>query len=172
MPEVTLGHIGGAFGVKGWLKVKSYTEPPEGIAEYSRWLLRLADKSECWVDIEKKQQQQGKLVVKLCGVDDREQAKKYSGAEIATPVETLPQLDAGEYYWYQLEGLRVMNQFDQCLGQVSHLLETGANDVLVVKACEGSIDRQERLIPYLPDLTVRAVDLEENLIQVEWGAEF
>jgi len=79
---------------------------------------------------------------------------------------------SGEFYWHQLEGLKVINQHDQLFGRVSHLLETGANDVLVIKADSESIDDRERLIPYLMDSVIREIDLENETIQVDWEAEY
>ena len=83
----------------------------------------------------------------------------------------LPALGQGEYYWHQLQGLRVESR-GSCLGQVDHLLETGANDVLVVKPCEGSIDSRERLVPWVQGQYVIAVDLEAGVIEVDWDPEF
>ena len=79
---------------------------------------------------------------------------------------------SGEFYWHQLEGLKVINQHDQLFGRVSHLLETGANDVLVIKADSESIDDRERLIPYLMDSVIREIDLENETIRVDWEAEY
>ena len=71
-----------------------------------------------------------------------------------------------------LEGLQVVNQEGQLLGKVDHLLETGSNDVMVVKPCAGSVDQRERLLPYLPGQFVIKVDLETQVMQVDWDAEF
>ena len=84
----------------------------------------------------------------------------------------MPQLDYGEFYWHQLQDLRVVNHHEQIFGRVSHLLETGANDVLVVKANNESIDDRERLIPYLVDSVVIEIDLENQTIRVDWEADY
>lgn len=104
-------------------------------------------------------------------MDDREIARTYSDFEICVPRSELPDLDEGEFYWHQLQGLRVIDQNDQLLGQVDHLFETGANDVLVVKPCEGSLDERERLLPYT-DQCVLGIDLEQGEMRVDWDADF
>ena len=110
------------------------------------------------------------------GIDDRDLAAQYTAADIAVERELLPELDDGEYYWSQLEGLVVFSQFDggerQRLGVISKLMETGANDVLVVVADAQSIDQRERLIPYVPEQFVLSVDLEAGEMLVDWDPEF
>ena len=86
--------------------------------------------------------------------------------------DALPDLSEDDYYWHELIGLRVENTAGQCLGKVSNLLETGANDVLVVDASADSIDDVQRLIPWLPDNVVVKVDRTAGVIVVEWGADY
>lgn len=169
--ETVIGQITSVFGVKGWLKVYSYTDPKEGILDYRDWTLvyngkRIPAKLE-----EGRRQGQG-IVVRLKGIDDRDVARSYCGADITVPTTELPELPEGEYYWHQLEGLTVYTVDGQCLGIVDHMIETGANDVLVVRATDASIDQRERLIPYLPDQAVKQVSLEESTITVDWDPEF
>ncbi|MFT6368340.1 MAG: 16S rRNA processing protein RimM [Bacteroidia bacterium] len=121
---------------------------------------------------------QGKgLVGHIKGVDDRNLAETYKGLEIAVGAEQLPTLDDGDFYWRELHGLKVwcldqsVSEERVLLGTVDHLIDTGANDVLVVKACKESVDKQERLIPYLPDDVVTRVDLKAGLIEVDWFLE-
>lgn len=117
-------------------------------------------------------QQHGKgLVAHIVGIDDRNDAELLKGCEIAVAREQLPALEAGEYYWHQLEGMRVESR-GCCLGRVDHLLETGANDVLVVKPCEGSVDARERLVPWVQGQYVLSVDLDRGVIEVDWDPEF
>ena len=112
------------------------------------------------------------LLVHFKGYDDPETARLLTGIELMIANEELPQLQRGEFYWHQLQDLRVVNQHEQMFGRVSHLLETGANDVLVVKADSESIDDRERLIPYLVDSVVTEIDLENQTIRVDWEAEY
>ena len=112
------------------------------------------------------------LIVELKGVDDRDKAEALVNFEISVEAGSLPELEEGEYYWYQLEGLQVINLEGQLFGKVDHLLETGSNDVMVVKPCEGSIDQRERVLPYLPGQFVVNIDLDKATIQVDWDSEF
>ncbi|MCK0106052.1 ribosome maturation factor RimM [Marinobacter sp. S0848L] len=169
--ETVIGRVTSVFGVKGWLKVFSDTDPKEGILNYRDWTLVL-DGKRIPAKLEDGRRQGPGIVVKLKGLDDREVARTYAGAEIRVPTEQLPALPDGEYYWFQLEGLDVFTIEDECLGKVHHLLETGANDVLVVRATAGSIDQRERLIPYLPDQVVMNVDLNDSRMVVDWDPEF
>ncbi|MBE0486005.1 ribosome maturation factor RimM [Marinobacter sp.] len=169
--ETVIGQITSVFGVKGWLKVFSHTDPREGILNYRDWTLVL-DGKRIPVKLEEGRRQGQGIVVRLKGLNDRELARTYSGAEIRVPTEELPELPPGEYYWYQLEGLDVFTIEDEHLGKVHHLLETGANDVLVVRATPDSIDQRERLIPYLPNQVVMSVDLSSTRMVVDWDPEY
>jgi len=169
--ETVIGQITSVFGVKGWLKVYSYTDPKDGILNYRDWTLvhngkRIPARLE-----EGRRQGQG-IVVRLKGIDDREVARSYCGADVVVSTEELPQLPEGEYYWHQLEGLDVFTTEGECLGKVHHLIETGSNDVLVVRATDASIDQRERLIPYLPDQVIRSVDLAGSRLVADWDPEF
>ncbi|GAA3922116.1 ribosome maturation factor RimM [Litoribacillus peritrichatus] len=172
---VTLGKITGVFGVKGWVKVYSYTEPMEGIFDYQPWYLDSNGK-KITVEVEKCQRHGKGMIAKLAKCDDRDQAATFSGSLIKVTGDELPELDDGDYYWHQLENLKVISVAVEgepvLLGKVAYLTETGSNDILVVKSCSGSIDKQERLVPYLPDLYVLNVDLEEQTITVDWDPEF
>jgi 16S rRNA processing protein RimM len=169
--ETVIGQITSVFGVKGWLKVFSYTDPKEGILDYRNWTLvhngkRIPAKLE-----EGRLQGQG-IVVRLKGIDDRDLARTYCGADITVPTAELPELPEGEFYWHQLEGLTVYTTENECLGRVDHLIETGSNDVLIVHATDQSIDQRERLIPYLPEQVVKSVSLAESAMVVDWDPEF
>lgn len=169
--ETVIGRLTSVFGVKGWLKVYSYTDPVEGILNYRHWTLEL-DGKRMPAELEEGRRQGRGIVVRLKGIDDRELASTYCGAEVKVPTELLPPLPEGEYYWYQLEGLDVFTVEGECLGTVHHLIETGSNDVLVVRSTVTSIDQRERLIPYLPDQVVTEVNLPEKRLVVDWDPEF
>jgi 16S rRNA processing protein RimM len=171
---VVVGKLLAPYGIKGWMKVYSFTEPMENLLDYDH--CRLQRNGE-WVEIEiEAGRPHGKgLVLKLRGVETPEEARLYSNCELAITLSQMPALEAGEFYWRQLEGLKVVvrgEAGEQLLGRVDHLLETGANDVLVVAPCEGSIDRRERLVPWLPERVVMNVDLDAGLIVVDWDPEF
>ena len=171
LQETVIGRITSVFGVKGWLKVFSYTDPKEGILNYPDWTLDL-DGRRIPARLEEGRRQGQAIVVRLKGIDDRELARTYCGAEVRVSRAELPELPEGEYYWFQLEGLEVFTVEDECLGKVHHLIETGSNDVLVVQATAGSIDQRERLIPYLPGEVIQSVDLDAERMVVDWDPEF
>ncbi|MBY4676146.1 ribosome maturation factor RimM [Marinobacterium arenosum] len=166
-----LGRITAVYGIKGWVKVFSHTQPMENILDYSPWLLNLDGR---WTEVklaEGKRHGKG-IIVRLAGVDDRDQARKYCNLDIAVEQSRLPELEEGDYYWSQLEKLSVYTLSGELLGKVHHLIETGSNDVLVVRKCAGSIDKRERLIPYLPDQVIKEIDLEAGTLRVDWDPEF
>lgn len=167
---VVIGKIVSVHGVRGDVKIYSFTDPIDNLLGYRRWTLRRGDEVK-QVELVKGRLQGKILVATLKGLDDREVARTYADFEICVPRSELPDLDDGEYYWYQLLGLKVFNQTAQLLGKVGHLLETGANDVLVVQPCAGSLDDRERLLPYTDQCVLR-IDLEAGEMQVDWDADF
>lgn len=173
--RVLVGRVTGVFGVKGWLKVWSFTDPLEGIFDYPVWYLRMPSGWEKH-EFDAGHRQGKGLVVHFPGCDDRDAARVYLQADIAVAESSLPRLPEGEFYWHQLEGLRVYactaQGADVYLGRVDHLLETGANDVLVVQPDPESVDRRERLIPWLPGRVVVTVDLEGGRMVVDWDPDF
>lgn len=169
--EVLLGRITSVFGIKGWVKVYSYTEPMENLLKYPEWTLRHQGKTFSVTKTGGRRQGKG-LVAKLKGYETPEEARQLAGAEIRLPEEALPALPEGEYYWNQLIGLQVYNSAGQLYGKVDYLLETGANDVLVVKPSAGSLDQQERLIPWLLPDVIKQVNLESGVLKVDWDADF
>ncbi len=167
---LVIGRIGGSYGIKGWVKIHSYTEPRENLLSYSH--CQFNDRG-VWqtLQIEEGRQHGKGLVARLHSVDDRNAAAALKGCEIAVPAVALPGLQNDEFYWHQLEGLHV-RYGGELLGRVDHLLETGSNDVLVVKPCEGSRDNRERLIPWIMGQVVTLVNLAEADIEVDWDPEF
>jgi 16S rRNA processing protein RimM len=161
---VTLGRVSGVFGVKGWLKVQSYTEPRDNIARFGAWTLRLSG-TERLFEVEGGQGHGGNVVAKLRGIDDPDRAREWLGAEILVERERLPETRAGEFYWTDLEGLEVRTTAGVSLGRVGSLLATGANDVLVLRG------PPERLIPFVVGSVVKQVDLAAGLIVVDWSPD-
>ena len=158
----------GAFGIKGWLKIHSFCRPKEQILEYALWDLYLDHSKNSYQPDQGRLQGHG-IVVHLPGIDTRTEAEALKRAQIWVSTSQFPELSVGEYYWYQLIGLDVNTVTGQVLGKIERLMETGAHDVLVVK---DSGDKTEVLIPYLPGKVVKEVDLESNLMTVDWLPEF
>jgi len=168
---VVLGRVSSVYGVKGWVKIISHTDPMENIQTYNPWLVKYQGQWKTYQVESFKRHGKG-LIAKLAGVDDREIARLYNGCEIAVAADQIPELEEGEFYWSQLENLLVYTESGELLGKVSHLIETGSNDVLVVKGTAESIDRKERLLPYLPDQVIKDINLETGTMRVDWDPEF
>jgi 16S rRNA processing protein RimM len=171
---VNVGRITAVYGIKGWVKVHSYTEPQDNLFEYHPWFLKTKHGVK-QVEIDDARPHGDAYVAHIVGVDDRDHAAEYTATDIAIEKNLLPELSDGEYYWSQLQGLNVYTEFNgdrQKLGVVSSIMETGANDVLVVTADADSIDQRERLIPYVPEQFVNSVDLATKEIIVNWDPEF
>jgi len=162
---VPLGRVGGPYGVRGWVRIVSGTQPPEQILEYSPWLLERNGEWRPFEVVSGRVHGKG-LVVQLAGCSDRDLAATLTGAEIAVPRTALAELTADEYYWADLVGLAVVTTEGIDLGTVDHLIETGANDVLVVRG-----DR-ERLIPFTPGHAVVEVDMAQRRLTVAWDPAF
>lgn len=173
--RLIIGRITAPFGIRGWLKVHSFTEPASNLLDYRQ--VYVGRKGQ-WrqMSIDSGREHGTGLAVHFEGCDDRNQAELMAKLDIAIDREALPPLAEGEYYWDQLVGLRVYSLRPDgsqlLLGEVDHLLATGANDVLVVEPCEGSIDGRQRLVPYVPGPYVLDIDLAAGRMQVDWDPEF
>ncbi len=171
---IVVGKVSSVYGVKGWVKLYSFTEPMSNLLDFSQLYIKRGGQWQP-TSITEGRQHGKSLVASLKGVDDREQAKALAGSELAVSQSELPALAAEDFYWHQLEGLQVLTEIDgvrQLLGVVDHMMATGANDVMVVHPCEASIDQQERLLPYVPGIYVKSVDLEAGTILVDWDPTF
>ncbi len=162
--RVRVGRISGLFGVKGWVKIHSYTEPRENVVGFKEWIVE-HEGSERRVEVEAGRTAGKHVIAKLKGVDDRDEARQWIGAELSVERAALPPCEPGEYYWVDLEGLTVRNLRGETLGEVDHMMQTGANDVLVLT---GGADR---LIPWIPSV-VREVDIDGGYIVVDWEESF
>lgn len=158
---LVLGRVVGLFGVRGWVKVFSYTEPREAILDYSGWLLRSGER---WQPVEVAEgKRHGKsILVRFEGTDDRDAATVLIGRDIGVGRGELPEPGEGRYYWADLEGMRIVREDGTELGRVAYVMETGANDVLVTDG------EPERLIPFVTGEIVLDVDTGNGVITVDW----
>ncbi|MEM7364054.1 MAG: ribosome maturation factor RimM, partial [Pseudomonadota bacterium] len=175
---VIVGRLGGAYGVKGWIRLTSYTNPSEQILNYQPWRLvrrshgnHVIEISKSEVEVEAAQQQSNGLIAKLKGIEDRNEAEQWNGIDIEIDVGLLPDLDEEEIYWHQLISMQVINESGECLGKVDHVMDTGAHDVLVIEPSEQSVDERDRMIPYVKE-KILGVDLEGGVIRVDWAADY
>jgi 16S rRNA processing protein RimM len=163
---VVMGKVVGAQGIQGWVKVQTFTEYLDSLLDYKNWYV---GNEQAWRPLEvlEANVHGGKgLIAKLQGIADRTAAEKYKGLLIAIPRAELPEQEEGEYYWSDLIGLSVENLQGEVFGTVDTLLETGANDVLVVKDESG-----ETLIPFI-DSVIKQVSLKDKMIRVDWQADY
>jgi 16S rRNA processing protein RimM len=162
---VVMGKVVGAQGIQGWVKVQTFTEYLDSLLDYNTWYM---GNEQAWRPVEVLEANvHGKvLVAKLEGVADRTAAEKYKGLLIAVPRAELPKQEEGEYYWSDLIGLSVENLAGEKFGNVDSLLETGANDVLVVRGESG-----EKLIPFIASV-IQHVSLKDRTIRVDWQADY
>jgi len=162
---LVMGRIASPFGVRGWLRVNAFTSVADNLLDYSPWYLKLKGQWQAVEPLAGRHHGKG-LVVQLKLCHDRDAAAALTGTEVGIYRSQLPPVDADEYYWSDLIGMQVITHDDQVLGVVDHLLETGANDVIVVRG------EQEYLVPYIRGQVVESVDLETRVIRVNWDPDF
>jgi 16S rRNA processing protein RimM len=179
--HLVMGKVGAPWGVKGWVKLVSYTDPPENLLDYRHFVLtgargaeqgqagqKQAGQKQIEIELDAVRPQGQGLVGHIKGCDTPERSGLYTGGELWVAKSVLPALEEGEgYYWHQLERLTVKTLDGAVLGKVRHLMATGANDVLVIRDEQG----KERLLPYVPHV-VRKVDIESGVIEVDWQPDW
>ena len=163
---ITVGRLHGAFGVRGEVKLESFTDPLRSIARYQPWILRDARGIEHACEGVRVREGGKGLIATMPGIEDKDASDALRGVDVLVPRSALPPPAPGEYYWVDLEGLRVVNLEGIDFGSVSHLFSTGANDVLVARG-----DR-ERMIPFREPDYIRSVDFEAGVVTVDWDADF
>jgi len=162
---ISIGRIGSPHGVKGWLKVNSFTEPPANILSYEPWLI-VRNGNYLSTKVINSRQQDKIITVQLEGCHDRDLAATYTNCEIVTERSRLKTLAVGEYYWADLEGLNVVTKEGDVLGRVDSIMATGANDVLVIAGTK------RHLIPFLIPQVVLSIDLDNQQMVVDWDPNF
>ncbi len=180
-----MGRITAVYGIKGWVKIESSTEPRANIFAYQPWYIAGKNGLQS-IEVDEYRPHGKAYAGHISGVDDRDVAQAYCRKDIYIEKSLLPELDDDEVYWHQLEGLKVYSvgvlergpvvdgnpHGDRILlGKVSEIMETGANDVLVLKSCPNSIDEHERLVPWLEEF-LHNVDLGRGEIEVYWDPKF
>jgi 16S rRNA processing protein RimM len=168
---VVIGRVQGAFGVQGWIRLISYTDPAANLLNYSPWLLQEGD---AWreLDVRTARAQRNGFVAQLADVDDRDVAAALRGRLIAVAAQALPRAGSDEFYWRDLVGLAVKNTGGERLGKVVEVMATGANDVLVVALDRSADDGlpeglDQELIPFHRQF-VTEVDLSGGVLTVDW----
>lgn len=174
MTQIIIGHLGDAYGIKGWLHLISYANPPENIFTYQHWTI----KNNQPIQLETHKTHGNHFVIKLQNCNDRDQALQFKHHDIFIDRSELPALKKNEYYWSDLTGLTVVNQNNDVLGVIDHLFETGSNDVIVItqrlnrdtEHADGATLIKQHFIPYLKSV-VKEIDLEAKKMVVDWECE-
>lgn len=160
---IVLGKLGSSYGVNGFIKVVSFTDPVEKILDYAPLYLKKTTALHDLIYTEHKVFKNGNIIIKLEGVDNPEDARLLTGSEILVSRSALPDPNQGSYYWHDLAGLNVTSKDGGLLGKVDYLFNAGASDIIVVKPVSG----KDILIPYV-DHVVLEVNLSEGYIKVDW----
>jgi len=169
---VVMGKLGSSYGIRGWLRVFSSTEHAESIFDYQPWFIKQGGQ---WrqIDVESWKRHNQELVIKVKGIDDRDVANTLTNCEIVVDGSKLPILGEDDYYWKDLMGCRVVTVQNYDLGTVTELMETGSNDVLVVRAnLKDAFGAKERLVPFIEEQVIKKVDLAARIIEVDWDPSF
>ena len=165
---IIIGRIGSAHGLKGWVKIHSFTELKSNIMQYQPWLVSI---NHDWRSLEVNEFtiQNKQLLARLPGIDNRDRASEFTHAEIGIYRHQLPDLTKGEYYWEDLIGLTVKNINQTTLGYVDQVVNYGASDILMVK---NKANNKDHMIPYVVNQFIKQVDLEQHVIVVDWDPDF
>lgn len=169
---IVLGKMGSAYGIRGWLRVFSSTEEAESIFDYQPWFIKRAGEWQ-QIKLEGWKRHNQDMIIKVSDIEDREAAALLTNCEIVVDSAQLPALDAGDYYWKDLMGCQVVTTAGYQLGEIIDMMETGSNDVMVVKAnLKDAFGMQERLLPFLDGQVIKRVDLVARVIEVDWDPSF
>ena len=162
--NVFVGKVSSPHGIKGWLKVISYTDPIENILSYKEWFIINEGGSKKTFSIEDSRIQGKKIIVKLDGNEDRDSAEDLKNKEILVSRIDLPKLQENTFYWNDLLDLPVLDQKGKQIGKVDSLFETGSNDVLVIV----NENKERFLVPFIMEEVIRKVDLVKEFISIDW----
>lgn len=159
-----MGRLAAPFGVKGWLRVHTFSEMVDALTDYTAWHIAYEGNWKVY-PVQEWQLHSTGLVVHLAGVNDRDAAFALRGHDVAVPRDSLPTAPENQYYWSDLLGMQVVNQQHEVLGEISQILEAGAHDVLVVQG------ERERLIPFVAQI-VGHVDTQARQVTVDWQLDY
>ena len=162
--KILVGKISNPHGIKGWIKVISFTDPIENILSYKKWTIsdNETEKTYC---LEDSRIQGNKIVIKLEGVNNRDDADLLKNLQIEINRSDLPKLEENSYYWEDLVDFNVIDIKGMHVGKVDSLFRTGSNDVLVII----NETKQRLLVPFIMEEVIKYVDLDKELISIDWA---
>ena len=166
--KVLIGKLGKPHGIKGYIYFHYYGKEISLLTNYDNFL----DSDANTFKLEKMFEKSNRLIIKFEESNDRNFAESLRDKEIFVSEDDLPSLEEGEYYLFELEGLKVLNLENRILGIVKGTMGTESNEVLILESCADSIDNKERLIPYIKPQVVKEISLVDNYLLVDWPEDF
>lgn len=157
---VEMGVVGGAYGLRGWIKVVPWSGERDALVRYPTWWVGGTER-----DVESARLHGAQVIAKLAGLETPEQARGLKGKRVCVPREKLPEPETGQYYFADLIGMEVVNEQGALLGVVKEMSSHGAQDVMEVAA------ERTRMLPWV-GAVVKRVDLEARRIEVDWGTDW
>lgn len=168
---LTIGKFGSPYGIRGWVKILSFTEIPEYIFHYKPWLVRKTNLLEI-IKLNNWKKNNKTTIAKIDGINDRTQAELIKNQKIFINNHSLPKLTKGNYYWKDIIGCTVININNYIFGNVKKLIETGSNDVLVVRSNCKDFAIKERFIPFIEQKIIKNINISNKIIKVDWNPNF
>lgn len=170
--RIVVGKFGSCYGIRGWLKVFSFTENPESIFSYRPWYIKQGEEWQV-VEFENYKPHNQDIIVKIAGINNRDSANVLTNVNVYVAANLLPSLAEGDFYWKDLIGCSVITTTGYDLGKITDLMETGSNDVLVVKAnLNDAFGAKERLLPFVQQQVIKHIDLNTKSVEVDWDPTF
>ena len=166
--NILLGKLGKPHGVKGFLYIHYYGEDTKNLSNYKG--LFLDDGTS--VKVERLLLLKNRVILKFHETNSRNDAEKLRDKDLFILERSLPVLDNNQAYYFELEGLNVKNLDNVDLGKIKEILETNANDVLVIEPTDSSVDKKERLVPYIKDQVVKEINKIDRTILIDWPEEY
>jgi len=162
--KLVIGRVSSPHGIKGWLKILSYTDPVENIFSYKSIFLK---KRNNYLPFEIEDYSiSGKIIrMKLKGIDDRNHSEEIAECEILINRNDLPEISSDSYYWADLIGFQVIRGDSENIGVLDSFIETGSNDVMVVVGKNNN----RNLIPFINRDVIKTVDMKGKVIIVDWN---
>ena len=166
--KILLGKLGKPHGVKGFLYIRYYGEDPNNLYDYEGLLLD----DGTLVKVDKLLLQKDRVILKFLETNSRNDAENLRDKELFIKEDSLPVLENNQAYYFELEGLNVKNLDNVDLGRVKEILETNANDVLVIEPTKSSVDEKERLVPYVKENVVKEINKIDKTILIDWSEDY
>ena len=168
---ICVASVGRPRGLRGEFFLNSYCSPPKNIINYSKLLENKDIFSE--LKIEYIRQINSKFYCKINNIDDVEAIKVYTNTNLYIDSIKLPELPSDEAYWHDLVGMQVIDQnANEILGIVDGLNNYGSDDCLLVKPTQESVDNQERLIPFIKEKFIKAINKKKKVLEVDWKKDY